>query len=307
MRTSIKSVLFSIGTLALTALQPGWAATFSLPGASNALVGGVQYASTSSGDTTASVARRYNVGLNAILAANPGLSEGSVFPSHYHIKIASEFLLPPMPRRGIVINLPEMRLYYYPGNGSVMTFPVGIGRVGKTIPIQNTYIARKTTNPVWTPPDDIRQYNLERGIELPEQMAAGPDNPLGPYAIYLGIPTYLIHSTIFPESIGTRASFGCIRMNESDIEQFFPMVTRGTPVAIVNLPTKIAWNGGHLYLEAHPPLEEQPYGGFAGVKEAISQASSPRDVVFVNWQLASYLTEHPDGLPHEIGVNLHKN
>ncbi len=97
-------------------------------------------------------------------------------------------------------------------------------------------------------------------------MGPGPDNPLGPYAIYLRIPTYLIHSTIIPESIGRRASFGCIRMNENDIKQFFPLVTPGTPVAIIDMPNKVAWQDNKLILEAHPPLEERSsYANLDGI------------------------------------------
>src|SRR5437016_5501341 len=106
-------------------------------------------------------------------------------------------------------------------------------------------------NPTWVPTDDIRQFNLAQGIILPQVMPPGPDNPLGPYAIYMSVPTFLIHSTIFPESIGKRASFGCIRMYESDIQDFFPSVIKDLPVAIINSPIKVAWQNNHMYMEAH--------------------------------------------------------
>ncbi len=270
----------------------------------DALIGNVISISAENGDTPTTIAQRYNLGLNAIIAANPGSSINTVYPAGTTVIVADKFLLPPLPRRGIVINLPEMRLYYYPENSQeVMTFPIGIGRIGKTIPIKATKIARKTVNPIWIPPKDIREFNKQQGITLPRVMAAGPDNPLGPYAIYLGIPSYLIHSTIFPESIGTRASFGCIRMNESDIKEFYPLVKAGVPVMIVDMPNKIAWEGNKLYLEAHPPLEERAMlANLSSITSQI-QAKIPHDrMVLINWPLVKSISEQPDGVPHEIGV-----
>ncbi|HSW93806.1 MAG TPA: L,D-transpeptidase family protein [Gammaproteobacteria bacterium] len=284
------------------------AKSFPLPEENHSLVGEVQYTTTEPGDTTTSVSERYNVGLNSIVEANSGVNERSVFVTGTPLKIGTRFMLPPGKRQGIVINLAEMRLYYYPpGTNEVMTFPVGIGRIGKTIPVRKTSIVRKTTNPTWTPPADIRKFDEEQGIKLPKVMAAGPDNPLGPYGIYLGIPTYLIHSTIFPESIGRRASFGCIRMNETDIRQFYPMVTPGTPVEIIDMPYKVAWNDNRLYLEAHAPLEERSNlepSTLHGIVKSI-EANLPHDqVVLVNWQLVAWLAEQPDGIPHAIAVRV---
>ena len=293
-------IIFSINA-------PIYAEDFSLPAPSNALIGDVQYVSTShQGDTPTTLAQRYNLGLNAIVAANPGTTETTQFPPDVYVKIPTAFLLPPLPRDGIVINLPEMRMYYYPKNGGrVMTFPIGIGKIGKTIPIENTFITRKKINPTWTPPKDIREFNEQQGITLPKVMPAGPDNPLGPYAIYLRIPTFLIHSTIFPESIGRRASFGCIRMNESDIKQFFPLVEPGTPVAIVDMPAKVGWQGTELFMQAYPPLEERSKEiNVENVVEAIENSLPRNGVTLVNWQLVSYLAEQPDGVPHEVGVRV---
>ncbi len=282
------------------------ATNFPLPPSDESLIGNVEYISTGAGDTSTSIAQHYNIGLNAIADANPGVPDNTAFPSGFTLKISRQFLLPPGPRRGIVINLPEMRMYYYPNDsGEVMTFPIGIGRIGKTIPITNTAITRKTVNPVWIPPADIRKFNEEQGIQLPRVMPAGPDNPLGPYAIYLRIPTYLIHSTIFPESIGRRASFGCIRMNENDIKQFFPLVTAGTPVEIIDMPNKVAWNGDQLYLEAHPPLEERTNNHTLDGLVRTVENMLPRDqITFVNWQMLAYLSEQPDGVPHSIGFRV---
>lgn len=280
------------------------AETYTLPSQNESIVGGLQYTS-SPGTPIPDVAHTYNLGQNALIAANPGVVENGRMPNGT-VTVPTEFLLPPGARQGIVVNLPEMRMYYYPkGSNVVMTFPIGIGKIGKTIPIRNTSITRKVVNPSWTPPEDIREFNREQGIELPRVMGPGPDNPLGPYAIYMTIPTYLIHSTIFPESIGRRASFGCLRMNEDDIKQFFPLVTPGTPVEIVDMPNKFAWQGNNLYMESHPPLEERSTVGYAtlpGMVQTIQQNMPKNKLVIVNWQVVAYLADHPDGIPHEIGM-----
>jgi len=301
---------FHILLLMLTALfavfsHSVFATEFPLPSPENALLGDIQYIPVTR-ESPALIAQRYSLGLNSIVNANPGSTERVVYNATGTVKLATEFLLPPVARKGIVINLPEMRMYYFPENSNqMMTFPVGIGKIGKTIPIRNTTITRKKVNPVWIPPADIRAYDEDQGIHLPAVMPAGPDNPLGPYALYLGIPTYLIHSTIFPESIGRRASFGCIRMNETDIKEFFPLVAAGTPVIILNMPNKIAWNGDQLYLEAHPPLEEHTdTANIHQLIDTITNALPHHGVTLVNWQLVAYLTEQPDGIPHEIGIKI---
>ena len=301
--------LIIIITLFVTLLQPTFASSFVVPPAGNTLIGYMQSTDAQPTDTPTILAQRYNLGLNAIVNANPGSSDFSI-ANHNYVKIPTEFLLPSLPRKGIVINLAEMRMYYYPdGSNNVMTFPIGIGKIGKTIPIRNTAVLRKKVNPTWTPPADIRQFNRDQGIELPKTMEAGPDNPLGPYAIYLRIPTYLIHSTIFPESIGRRASFGCIRMNEGDIKEFFPLVTPGTPVAIINQPNKIGWDNDRLYLEAHPPLEEHDEGmqtNLDNLVTLVENSFASQETTFVDWQLVADILEQPDGVPHEIGIKIAK-
>lgn len=291
-------------------MQSAKATSFVIPPEGNTLIGYVQSTEATPTDTPVGLAQRYNLGLNAIVDANPGTTELRIVNSNY-VKIPTEFLLPATPRTGIVVNLAEMRMYYYPeGHGKVMTFPIGIGKVGKTIPIQNTAITRKVVNPTWTPPADIRQFNRDQGIDLPKTMAAGPDNPLGPYALYLRIPTYLIHSTIFPESIGRRASFGCIRMNESDIKEFFPLVAKGTPVVIINEPNKVGWDDNKLYLEAHPVLEEHDQGLQANLDNMVGlveKSFASQSTTFVDWQLAVDILQQPDGVPHEIGIKINRS
>ncbi len=282
------------------------ASTYSLPAPSNTLVGQIQYSPTIYNENVVDITKRYDIGFNQITNANPQIDPKRGFPSGVLLKIPTEFILPPLPRQGIVINLSEMRLYYFvPGSGVVKTYPVGIGKVGKTIPLTHTFVARKIVNPTWTPTPDIRAYNREQGIILPANIPPGPDNPLGPYAIYLGIPEYRIHSTIFPESIGKRASFGCIRMIEADIQDFFPLVTPKTPVLIVDIPTKVGWLDNKLFLEAHPSLSERPTASttYAGMVQLIQQTTKGQ-VTLVDWQLVDYIANTHDGVPHEVGVRI---
>jgi L,D-transpeptidase ErfK/SrfK len=282
-----------------------FAISYQLPSNQDDLVGQVQYISTTGGDNAVSITRKYDLGYNALESANPELNMNRSFPQGLSLLVPTQFLLPSETREGIVVNLPEMRMYYFT-QGKVYTYPIGIGKVGKTIPIINTLISKKKVNPNWIPPEDIREWNIAYNhLVLPAVMPAGPDNPLGKYAIYLRLPTYLIHSTIFPESIGKRASFGCIRMYVSDIEKFFPSVKRGVPVFIINDPVKIGWAQNHLYLESHEPLEEHTTefdATLPGVIHLVSAVANKNTLV--DWQEVAYINAEHDGIPHDIGIKL---
>ncbi|MDH3980798.1 MAG: L,D-transpeptidase family protein, partial [Gammaproteobacteria bacterium] len=164
-------------------------------------------------------------------------------------------------RSGVVINLSEMRLYYFPSADSgqqqtMITHPISVGRMDWNTPLGKTSIIRKQTNPSWTPPESIKKEALADGIELPDVIPGGPDNPLGRYAMRLGIPGYLIHSTNKPYGVGMRVTHGCIRMYPEDIEGLFADIPVGTPVQLVNQPIKLGWMAGGLFVELHPPLDE---------------------------------------------------
>lgn len=287
-----------------------FATAYEVPPPEQTLIGQVQYTSVKSGEMPTTITQRYDLGINALERANPQIDMTKPFAYSMQLQVPTQHLLPNRVRQGIVINLPEMRMYYYlPGTTQVLTYPIGIGKIGKTIPIRNAIITRKKTDPTWIPPDDIREFNLEKGIVLPRIMPPGPDNPLGPYAIYMSIPTYLIHSTPFPESIGTRASFGCIRMYESDIKTFFPTITSGIPIVIVNSPVKVGWQKDKLYMESHIPLEEHgeaPDASLPGMVKMVSDASKDKPTL-IDWQLVAFMAKERDGVPHQIGVRLPNN
>ncbi len=210
-------------------------------------------------DDLLDIARRFDLGQNEILHLNPTVDRW-LPRAGTKIQLQSERLLPNTPRTGLVLNLPEFRLYYYPKveKGTppfVITHPISIGRQDWETPLGKTQIIAKKENPTWTPPESIKKEHAEKGEPLPDVVPAGPDNPLGLFAIRLGIPGYLIHSTNKPYGVGMQVSHGCIRMYPEDIATLFPIIKVGTPVTIVNQAVKVGWYQNALFIEVHPPLE----------------------------------------------------
>ncbi len=199
-------------------------------------------------DTLLDIARNHDVGYVEIRAANPG-ADPWLPEVGRTVTLPTRHVLPDAPRRGIVINLAELRLYYFPPNGGqAMSFPLGIGGEGKETPVGTTQVVRKRVHPIWIP---TASEHAEKP-ELPAVVPAGPDNPMGDFALYLGWRGYAIHGTNNPYSIGRRDSHGCIRLLPEDIERLFRLVPVGTPVRVVDQPAKVGWLGGQLYLEIHP-------------------------------------------------------
>ncbi len=216
-----------------------------------------KFVSANEEDTLIDIAVDYRLGQDEIVLANPTVDRW--LPRQgTKVRIPNGFILPDAPRQGIVINLPEMRIYYFGVPGVVETYAIGIGRVDWKTPLGHTQIQAKTENPSWSPPPSIIAEHLADGDVLEPYYPPGPDNPLGLFAFRLGIPGYLIHSTNKVNGVGMRVSHGCIRMYPADIEQFFPLVKVGTSVNIVNQPLKVGWRHDVLYLEAYPEMEETP-------------------------------------------------
>lgn len=212
------------------------------------MIGGLRTVTAKKDDTLMVIAQENQIGYAQLLAANPGIDPWFIRPGT-KITIPDWHILPDAPRVGMVINTGELRLYYYPKNGSApKSFPIGIGREGLSTPRGTTTIARKAKNPTWRPTPRMRQEDPK----LPAVVETGPDNPLGAYALYLGWPSYLIHGTNKPKAVGRRASSGCIRMYDDHIAWVFRNVPVGAHVMSVNQPIKMAWLNGDLYLEAEP-------------------------------------------------------
>ena len=200
------------------------------------------------GDTLLDVALDRDLGYVELLLANPGVDPW-VPKAGLEILLPHETILPAAERAGVVINLTELRLYYFPPDGrAALTFPIGIGRMGHETPLGQSRIVKKRLNPTWIPTKSIRAEDPE----LPERVPPGPDNPLGDHALNLDWPGYVIHGTNRPYGVGRRVSHGCIRMYPEDIAALFALVALGTPVTIVDQPIKTGWRDGDLYLEVHP-------------------------------------------------------
>ncbi|MEF1310564.1 L,D-transpeptidase family protein [Vibrio mytili] len=234
-----------------------FAKMYPLPKDESRIIGRFETHVVQEGETMANIAKRYEVGMLALMAANKGVDP--FLPQEgYVLTIPSQLILPNVSHRGIVINLAELRLYYFPaGEDVVHVFPVGIGRIGRDTPVMETSVSQKRPNPTWTPPASIRAEYKAKGIDLPAVVQSGPDNPLGMFALRLayGNGEYLIHGTNKDFGIGMRVSAGCIRMNPEDIEWLFDKVNRGEKVRVINQPIKVSLEPDRsVFVEAHEPL-----------------------------------------------------
>lgn len=239
--------------------QTASAVEYPLPPAGSRLVGQNQTYTVQEGDNSLqTIARRFDTAAMLILEANntiaPVPRPGTL------VTIPLQLLLPDVPREGIVVNLAELRLYYFPPDGqTVQVYPLGIGQLGLETPEMTTRVGQKIPNPTWTPTAGIRQRSQEKGITLPAVVPAGPNNPLGRFALRLayGNGEYLIHGTNAQSSVGLRVSSGCMRMFADDIKALFAQVRVGTPVRVINQPVKYAIEpNGMRYLEVHRPLSQ---------------------------------------------------
>lgn len=208
-------------------------------------------------ETLLDVARRFSLGQVEVVRLNQELDRWLVKKGQI-VTLPNKRILPDTPHNGIVLNIAEYRMYYYPNNGKVYSFAHGVGRQDWKTPLGRTTIQKKVKDPVWRPPESIRREHAAMGDFLPEVVPAGIHNPLGLYALYLNLPgDYRIHGTDIDKiyGIGMQITHGCVRMYPEDIEQLFHMVDVGTPVHIVKQPIKVGWLDNVLYVESHPDLE----------------------------------------------------
>jgi L,D-transpeptidase ErfK/SrfK len=292
----------AIGALAT---QNAAALTFDLPGDGSNIVGKIRTVQTITGDTLASLGRRYEVGLYELKEANPSMDFDTAYGPGKTVLIPTQFILPNTPHKGIVVNLAELRLYFYqPNTREVITFPVGVGRDGWNSPVGQTYIASKSKDPVWHVPESIKEERLKDGVVLPDHVDPGPDNPLGGYRLRLGFAGYLIHGSNDPNGIGRRSSSGCIRMQPEAIESFFNLVPVNFMVTLVDEPVKVGWLNNDLYIESHVPLTGNSEAGSAALEKNLHQqvdaaiAKRPADI---NWTEALKVLHQQRGYPVKIG------
>lgn len=275
------------------------------------VVGVVQVVTTGKDDTLTDIARRFNVGYEEIVRANPKVDPWLPGEGR-EIIVPSQFILPDAPHTGLVINIPAMRIFYYPPvkrgeRQVVLTHPIGIGKVGWRTPEGVTKIVRRQKDPTWRVPESVRKEHHENGDDLEPVIGPGPDNPLGKYAFYLQWPSYLIHGTNKPAGVGLRSSHGCIRLYPEDIEQFFTLVPVGTQVRVVNQPFVFGWRDGQLYMQPYDVLEDDTRDWSKAQRKLLTQSLAARlqqEVKAhheqVDWQLVSSLARNPRGLPVPI-------
>ncbi len=270
----------------------------------NDLFGEILYHTVQYEDTFVDLAQRYDIGFIELRAANPGVDPWTPAPGTQLI-IPKAHLIPDAPRRGIVINLAELRLYRFIGaQGDLVTYPIGIGRDGAITPLGRTTIVSRRANPAWYPPASIRAEKPE----LPSVVPPGPDNPLGAHALYLGWKSYLMHGTNLPAGVGRRSSHGCIRMYPADIASLFRSVADGTEVMVVDQPVKLGWSDGALYLQIHPTQSQadeiEASGTFTpsplpDLEKKVRAAAGAR-AAEVDWDTVAYAAKARLGLPLRI-------
>ena len=303
---------------------PAVAEIFELPPEGYDVIGAVSTISARQEDTLVDIARRHGLGYEDIVRANPDVNiwlpgKGT------EIVLPTRYILPAGPREGVVLNLAEFRLYYYPepkdGEAAdVMTYPISIGRMDWETPLGLTTVISKVRNPTWYPPQSVRDEHAADGNPLPRIVPPGPKNPLGKYAMRLGLPGYLIHGTNRPAGVGMRVTHGCVRMFPEDIDFLFGHIDVSTKVRIVNEPVKIGWYGDALVMEVHPVLKVEALlaeSEVQPVEDGDIVARDPLTIVTeqfitvtgerageLDWYLVEEILGRSDGIPVAVGQSI---
>jgi L,D-transpeptidase ErfK/SrfK len=297
------------GWLAVLA-PPGWGSVYPLPEDGSSVVGEDASVQTVYEDTLPDLAHRYSLGYYEIIRANPAVDVW-LPGAGTKVLLPGRRILPAGPREGLVVNLPEHRLYYYPkphGHEKpvVITYPVSIGKMDWRTPLGGTRVIAKIKHPAWYPPESIRKEHAANGDPIPKVVEAGPDNPLGDFALRLaaGNGEYMIHGTNNPTAVGMAVTHGCIRMYPEDVAALFALVPIGTPVRLVNEPVKVAWIDGQLLLEAHPPVDAEGQSIEPDVQmlsEKLDQALGSNTAA-IHWDLARATLQAASGIPTLVGL-----
>lgn len=271
------------------------------------VIGQLQMTRARAEDTLPDIARRFNLGYEEIVRANPGVDPWLPGEGR-EIVLPTQFVLPDAPREGLIMNLAQLRMFYFPkvkqGEPQrVITHPIGIGKVGWSTPEGSTKVTAKAKNPTWFPPASVRKEHAAAGDPLPSRVPPGPDNPLGAHMLKLGWPSYLIHGTNKPYGVGLRSSHGCVRFYPEDIAMLYDRVPVGTKVTVVNQPFVYGWNGDALYVQAFPVLEDDDREHPTAAHELLNKAISAemwqqikQHGAAVDLELVNQLVAQPRGI-----------
>ena len=322
--------LLSIPVFCVLLVHAARAEIYELPPKGYDVIGAVSTITARDEDTLVDIARRHGLGYQDIVRANPGINIW-VPGKGTEIVLPTRFVLPGVPRRGVVLNLAEYRLYYFPESKAgetayVMTYPISIGRMDWETPLGLTKVISKVRKPSWYVPQSVLDEHEADGNPLPKIVPPGPDNPLGEYAMRLGLPGYLIHGTNRPAGVGMRVTHGCVRMFPEDIEYLFGNIDVSTPVRIINEPIKMGWDGSELVIEAHPLLEVavarkdddvvpeegavSPVDDDVIVKDPLTYvteqfiAMTGERAGQLDWHLVEQIVDRSDGIPTPVGEEI---
>jgi L,D-transpeptidase ErfK/SrfK len=292
------------GVMTFAGAESAHATLYTLKSPTDVVVGQDKSVVTVYEDTLYDLARKFSLGSEELIRVNPGIDPW-LPGAGKTLVVPDSHILPPGPHEGIVVNLPEHRLYYYPkpkrgGPIEVITYPVSIGKMDWRTPLGLTHVIGKQKNPVWYPPESVRKEHAEAGDPLPPSVPSGPDNPLGLFAMRLaaGNGTYLIHGTNNPIAVGLAVTHGCIRMYPDDVAALFPLIPVGTPVRLINEPIKVAWVDGELLLEAHPPVDAQGQSFEPNIDQFAERLRTAvgETTVAIHWDYAREVLEKADGV-----------
>lgn len=267
------------------------------------IIGQLVAIKTQENDTLPDIARHFALGYNDITIANASIDPW-VPATNSQLILPLQFIIPAVNRKGIILNLASMRLFYFPKNqpNYVMSYPVGIGRNDWETPTGNTKITEKKKDPVWRVPLSILKEHAKKGDPLPRIVPAGPDNPLGQYAMRLGIPSYLIHGTNKPYGVGMQISHGCVRLYPENIEDLFKVTPVGTPVKIIDQPYLLGWDNQTLFLEAHQPLQKNNRSAKKNLFKKLRRIARNKTIL-IDWLRVETILKQATGIPSAILEN----
>jgi len=216
-------------------------------------------------DTMLDIARRNGLGYNEMNLLYPGMDPW-VPPNKKSLIVPTFWVLPPSQHQQLVINLPELRLYYFDRtSGTVQTYPIGIGDEGWESPLGSFHIVEKRPNPSWYIPLSLQ---AKYGMAV---MPPGPTNPLGEYMMKFSAGAYGVHGTAMPWGVGRLVSHGCIRCYPEHIRLLYPQVSIGTKLEIIYEPIKFGLKNGQVYVEAHPDVYRRIPDYYAYAMEKLGQ------------------------------------
>jgi L,D-transpeptidase ErfK/SrfK len=294
--------IFACAVAILVSLQaaPVGASAYSFD-TNDTVIGRIRKHTVRPDESLIEIARNFDLGYNEIVEANPGL-DAFVPGTGRNVVIPTSWVLPDIASySGIVINLSELRLYYFFDLGRshyVATFPIGIGREGRGTPVGDFSVVQKIVHPAWHVPESIREENPD----LPAVIPPGPKNPLGSHALRLSLGTVLIHGTNKPWGVGRRVSHGCIRLYPEDIPRLFESVPNGVKVMIIRQPIKVGVRGGRVYIEVHKDVSADNGGkakeGF--FDEAVKLLAKKKVLARVSTKKLYAALQEQRGMPADI-------